>query len=142
MASNVSKIATVVIAATIAVTLLSPISTITADSTGDVSVTNETVTANNEFQDLRGYDIQSGSVSVEDSDGNAVDSGNYSVRYNTGEIRVDNSTSTVVTDGETVYVDYTYTASDDTTTTVAGLVPLLFALVILVALATKLQEMM
>lgn len=132
----------VVVVATIAGTLLGPLGASVADSTGQVDVQAENVTANNEFQDLRGYDIESGSVTVEDSDGNAVDSGDFTVRNQAGEIRIDNSTSTVVSDGERVEVSYTYQATDGSTTTVAGLIPLMAALLILVTFAARMTGMM
>lgn len=132
----------VVVVATIAGTLLGPLGASVADSTGQVDVQAENVTANNEFQDLRGYDIESGSVTAEDSDGNAVDSGDFTVRNQAGEIRIDNSTSTVVSDGERVEVSYTYQATDGSTTTVAGLIPLMAALLILVTFAARMTGMM
>lgn len=136
------KLMAVVVVATIAGTLLGPLGASVADSTGQVDVQAENVTANNEFQDLRGYDIESGSVTVEDSDGNAVDSGDFTVRNQAGEIRIDNSTSTVVSDGERVEVSYTYQATDGSTTTVAGLIPLMAALLILVTFAARMTGMM
>lgn len=141
MASKASTIATVVIAATIAATLLSPLASVATSNTGQVSVTNETVTANNEFQDLQGYDIINGSVSVNDSQGNAVGSDNFTVRHAPGEIRINNSSSPVVSDGEQVDVSYDYQASSETTATIAGLVPLLAVLIILVTIAAKLTGM-
>lgn len=136
------KYGTVVIAATIAATLLVPLSTVVTDSTGDVTVENETVVADNSFKDLEGYNIDSSTVTVTDSDGNNVDSGNFTVREDSGEIRIDNSSSTVVSDGEEVDVDYTYQATDDTTATVANLVPLLAVLLVLVTIAAKVQGAM
>lgn len=136
------KLMAVVVVATIAGTLLGPLGASVADSTGQVDVQAENVTANNEFQDLRGYDIESGSVTAEDSDGNAVDSGDFTVRNQAGEIRIDNSTSTVVSDGERVEVSYTYQATDGSTTTVAGLIPLMAALLILVTFAARMTGMM
>lgn len=139
---NARKLMAVVVVATIAGTLLGPLGASVADSTGQVDVQAENVTANNEFQELRGYDIQSGSVTVNDSQGNAVDSGNFTVRNEAGEIRIDNSTSTVVDDGERVEVSYTYQATDGSTTTVAGLIPLMAALLILVTFAARMTGMM
>lgn len=45
-----------------------------------------------------------------------------------------------ISDGEQLDASYTYEASDSTTETVAGLVPLLVALLVLVALATRVTE--
>jgi hypothetical protein len=136
------KLMAVVVVATIAGTLLGPLGSSVADSTGQVDVQAENVTANNEFQELRGYDIASGSVTVTDSDGNAVDSSNFTVQNEGGAIRIDNSSSTVVSDGERVEVSYTYRATDGSTTTVAGLIPLMAALLILVTFAGRMTGMM
>jgi len=136
------KLMAIVVTVTIAGTLLGPLGASVADSTGQVDVQAENVTANNEFQNLRGYDIVAGSVTVNDSTGNAVDSGNFTVRNEAGEIRIDNSTSTVVSDGERVEVSYTYQATDGSTTTIAGLIPLMAALLILGTIAARMTGMM
>lgn len=140
--ANARKLMALVIAATIAGTLLGPLAGTVADTTGRQTVTAENVTANNEFQELLGYDIVTGSVTVNDSSGNAVDSGNFTVRNEAGEIRVDNATSTVVSDGERVEVSYEYQATSDSTTTVAGLVPLMAVLLILATIAAKMSGML
>lgn len=142
MASAGSAITKVVIGALIAVVLLNPLNSVVADSTGTTSVANETVTADNSFQELQGYDIVNGSVTVNDSDGNTVDPGNYTVRHAPGEIRINNSSSTVVSDGEQVDVSYDYQATSGSVTTIALLVPLLAVLLVLVLFTGKIQGMM
>jgi len=131
-------IVTLVIALTIAGSLLVPMSDIVTGTTGTVEKTENVTAQNGEYVELTGYDIQSVN-NVTDSDGNAVDSGNYTVDTDNGRIRFD--TTGVVSNGETVTVGYTYQATDGSTTAVAGIVPVLFALILLVKLANQIGVM-
>lgn len=142
MPRNTSKIVTLVIAVTIAVVLIAPLSSIITGATGQQTVTDETVTADSTYQDLRGYDIEQGSVTVTDTSGNSVNSTYYDVRYDTGEISINGSASTTLTSGEQAEVTYDYQATDSTTTVVAGIVPVLALLFVLVKLTDPLSGMM
>lgn len=138
-------IAVLMIAATIAMTLFNPVSTAIGDNTGSVTVTNETVTASpGNYTDLRGYDIDSGSETVywynsSSSSYEQVSSpDDYEMAYQNGSIQA-NSSGTIG-EGDELKVSYDYQATDGTTTTVAGLVPLFLLLLILVTIAAKVQE--
>jgi hypothetical protein len=131
-------IVALVIGLTIAGSLLVPVSDVFTDSTGTVNQTEDVSAELDSYVELSGYDIQSVN-NVTDSDGNTIDSGNYTVDNDAGRIRF--ASGDHVTEGETVTVDYDYQRTDGSTTTVAGIVPLLLALFLLVKLATKVGEM-
>jgi hypothetical protein len=142
------QLATVMIAATIAITLFNPISAAVTGSAGEQSVTNETVTANpGNYTALDGYSIVEGSEVVygfNDSSGSyeqASSPEDYEMAYENGSIKV-NSSSGLIEDGEDVKVSYHYQSTSGTTTTVVTLVPLFVGLLILGTLAFKVQGMM
>jgi len=139
MASAKTKgMVALVIGLTVAGSLIVPLDDVIAGGTGTVNQVDNVTAQNNTYVELTGYDIQTVN-SVTDSQGNAVDSGNYTVDNAEGRIRFD--TSGVVSDGETVTVDYDYQATDGSTTVVAGLAPLLAVLLLLVKLANKVTGM-
>lgn len=136
------QIATVLIAVTIAATLLNPIASTVTQNTGTQTVSNETVTAHyGKYTDLDGYKIVSGSETVYNASGATMSSGtDYKIATKNGSIEALNGGS--IADGNTIKVSYDYQATDGTTTTVIGLVPLFVGLLMLVVLAAKLMEMM
>lgn len=147
MASG-SKVAVVLIAATVAAVLFTPFATTVADNSGTVTVTNESVTADLDNPvDLEGYRIVSGSETVwgfNDTSGNyeQLSAGtDYNLHEQNGSITF-LSTSTVVQDGETAKVSYDYEATDQTTATIVDLLPLFVALLILATLATQIMNRM
>jgi hypothetical protein len=137
----------VFIAVLIAVVLLAPISSAVTDNTGTVSVQNETVYADHgNYTDLTGYEIDGSTVAVEwynssaGSFQSATKGSDYEVATTNGSIKTLASGS--IDDGAELRVDYDYQAADSTTTTVAGLTPLFVALMALVAMTSKIEEMM
>lgn len=138
----------VLIGAAIAATLFVPISDAVTNNTGTVSVTNETVTADvgNPVQ-LEGYNLDNSTVVVyeyNDTRGaydQATAGADYDIGVQNGSITV-LGTSDDIQGGEDVKVTYDYQATDSTTETVAGLIPLLTALLILVVIANKVMEAM
>lgn len=129
-----------VIALAITATLLVPLNDVVTGKTGTVSTSENVTAVDGEYVDLQGYEIQQGTLNATDSDGNTIDSANYSVDYDTGRIKFNTSASTVISDGDTATVSYDYQATDSSTTTIAALVPLLAVLFMLVVIADKLRE--
>lgn len=143
------KIAAVLIAVTIAATLFMPINSAVVGNTGVQTVENETsgLTASfNETQDLDGYNIVEDSETVErhnstsDSWETLTRGTDYEMNYGPGEIEVLNSDN--VDEGDDIRASYDYEATNSTTATVANLVPLFVALLILGVLAGKVTDMM
>lgn len=135
------------VALAVAATLVGPFNAAVADSTGTQSVTNESVTAEiDTFVELDGYDIVTDSETVywynnSSSSYEEVTSGtDYEMNYDPGQIKALSGGS--IGDGDELKVSYDYQATDGTTTTIAGLVPLFVVLLILGVLAAKIQKMM
>jgi len=123
------------IAVAIAATLVTPFTGAIAGHTGTVSV-NEKVTADvGTYQDIDGYDVDAGTFSAElSSDGTALTEGtDYNLNETAGTIEFIDSTN--VNDGDSVDLSYDYQATDGTTSTITGLLPLFVGLLILVTLA-------
>jgi len=140
-------IATLVIALTIAATLLTPFANIVASNSGDVDVENETVTADHDtYVDLEGYDIETNSETVWFQNGTqgsweqASSGTDYEMNYTAGSVHALSSGD--ISDGEQLKVSYTYAATSGSTTTVVQLTPLFVALLILVTMASKIQDAM
>ena len=132
-------IASLIIAVTIAATLFAPVANVVGDNTGDVTVTNESVTADvGNASELRGYNLDASSVSVT-SGGSTVNSSEYSIDAEAGTITI--LANGTVSDGDGLLVSYTYAATSGTTSTVVGMVPLFLALLILGVLAGKVSDM-
>jgi hypothetical protein len=133
------------LAAAVAIIGLAVAAPVVADSTGTVSVTNETVTASNETIDLDGYEIDSSSVVVygyNDTSGSYETTNDYTLSPTPGEIQFDPANSTLIDDGEDVKITYDYQATDGITSLVTGYLPLGLGLVALVALSSRLEELM
>lgn len=129
--------------AAVGVIMIGPVSTVVADNTGTTTVTNETVNADyNESVDLRGYDIDQGTVTVygfNDTSGAyevASSPGDYSLNTDPGELDV-NASSTLIQDGEEVKVSYDYQAAGTIATLVIGFVPLALGLLIFVGISQR-----
>lgn len=145
--ASVKGVVAVVIALTIAATMFSPITSSVANNSGEVSVTNETVTASyGEAVQLRGYDIVDGSETVyahnDTTDSTEVaPSSDYTMDNEVGTITVDSS-SDLIQDGESIDVSYDYQATTGQSTTVLNLVPLLIALLMLGIIAVEVMNRM
>jgi hypothetical protein len=137
------EVATVLIAAAIAATLIPAFVTAT-DATGTQSVTNESVTADvGNFTELDGWNVNSGETvywyNSSSGSNETVSSGtDYELDYDNGRIKALASSSTI-SDGDTLYVTYTYDVTTGTATTVANLVPLFVVLLLLGTLAAKIR---
>jgi len=139
------SIAGLLVAVTIAATLFMPINSAITSNSGDITVTDEEVTADigNETQ-LDGYSIEDGSETVEwynetSSSWETVSSGtDYSMDYEQGTITA--LSGGTINDGDDLRVDYTYAATDGTTSTVMGLIPMFLGLLMLVSLAKPVME--
>lgn len=143
MASS-KGIIVVLIAVTIGAVLFLPIMDVVNENTGEVTVEDESLTAEIDTpQDLDGYAVIDGTETVEYStdDGDSwteAMSSDYSLDTESGEITFTSDGN--VSEGDQVRVGYDYEATDSTTTTVVGIVPLFIALLLLVALARKVTE--
>lgn len=139
------QIAALLIAVTIAATLLVPISDVVSSGTGQQTVTNTTVTADvgNYSEDLEGYDVDETSETVvwynstSGSNETLTEGTDYEFDYQ--DARVKPLATGPVSDGDTLYVSYDWQATDSTVSTIAGLVPLFVALLILVKLTDKVR---
>jgi len=132
--------------AAIGVIFLAPVVTAVNSNTGTVAVADENVTAQTgERVDLRGYDIDPATVSVEaynDTSGSWETTTEYTLYEQPGKIEFDVNNSTLIQDGEQVRVSYEYQATGELTALVAGFVPVGVGLFIFVGIAGKVQELM
>jgi len=143
--ADAKGIAGVLIALTIAASLFAPVASSVNSSTGVQTVTNETVTADvGNYVDVGGYDIDSSTVTVYQPTGSAYETATQSTDYefNTSDGSIKALSGGDIGDGETLKVSYDYQATDDTTSTVANLVPLFMALLIVGVLAGKITGML
>lgn len=141
-----SKIVGVAIAVAIAAILLNPVVTAVQDETGVQTVTNETVTVQNDtYTDLEGYNLENGSVTVygyNDTSGNyeqATEGTDYEINLEPGEIKAANGSS-LIEDGEDVKVTYDYAATSGMTTTIIGYGPVFLGLLLLTTVGMKVQN--
>lgn len=138
-------IAALLIAVTIAGTLVVPISDIVDSSTGTQTVNNTTVTADvgNYSADLEGYNVVQSSETVywynSSSGSNETLSEGTDYEFDYDDARVKPLASSDVSDGDTLYVSYDYEATDGTVSSIAGLVPLFVVLLMLVKLSDKVR---
>lgn len=138
MASAKGMVA-VFIAVAIAAILLGPTIAAVQDNTGTQTI-NESVTADHgNWTELEGYQVVENSETIEATDGTAYSSGtDYEMAYENGSIKA--LSSGTITDGETLNATYDYKATDGMTTTIIGYGPLFLGLLLLVTLASKVQE--
>lgn len=142
MVSSKSIVA-LVVALTIAATVFTPVVDSVNSNTGDVTVDNETATATlDEYSDLKGFNIDETSETVEYYNGSAwvtaTEDTDYEMSYGNGSVKPLSGGD--ISDGDDMRVTYTYAATDGTTTTVVGMIPLFMALLMLGTLANKIQK--
>lgn len=139
---KMKSIVALVIAATIAMTLFTPVLDTVNANTGTQSVTNETVVAqHNTYVDLDGYEVDKNSETVywynetSSSYETATEGTDYNFNYSAGSIEA--ISSGAIEDGEEIKVSYDYQATDGTTATIANLVPTFMALLVVGTFAGK-----
>lgn len=138
------QIAAVLVAVTIGAVLMMPIMSTISENTGEVETDANFTAETDTWQELDGYSIVTDSETVEyrTNDGDmwtTADSGtDYELDEDSGDIQFLSSGN--VSDGDQISMAYTYEATDSTTTTVLGIVPILVALLLLTALADRVQE--
>jgi hypothetical protein len=130
----------VALAVTIGIIVLQPVVGAINDSTG-VQTEVENVTADvGNYTDLAGYDLKSGTITVNSSGGTTTyaQGSDYEVALDNGSLLV--LSSGTISDGETLNVSYDYQATDSTTTTVLGFIPVMFGTLLIVAAARGVQR--
>lgn len=135
-------VAGALIAMTVVAVLIGPLATTVASSTGTVGV-NETVSAEpGSYQDITGYDLNANFTATNTNGGTTLTEGtDYELATENGSIKfLDGSAN--VAQGDDVELLYEYQGTDGTTTTIATLIPLFAALLILGTVAVKIREMM
>jgi hypothetical protein len=138
------QIVAFIVGITIVVTVFSPFSVIVNDNSGTTTVSDETLTADvGNFSDLRGYNIDSGSLSVEryntTSDSyESVAGSDYELEADAGRLKP--LASGAIEDGDELRVDYDYRVTDGTTTTIVEILPTIVVLTILGLIGLRLQE--
>jgi hypothetical protein len=139
--TNSKLVAATLVAMTVAAVLVAPLGSVIASNTGTLGVAGNVGADVGNYQELDGYDITS-NFTATDSDGNTLSEGaDYELNRTDATIKF-LSGSSLVTDGETITVEYEYEAASGTTTTVATLVPLFAGLLILGTAAVKMRKMM
>lgn len=137
------------LAITIGAIFFIPVVDVIDGSTGEVQIENETVTENASFDEvyeLDRYDIVSDSETVErynssdDSWVTLTEGTDYTIDYSNSTVEfVDGG---AVSAGDEVRASYTYEATSGVVTTIADLLPLFLALLLLVPMASKIQKEM
>lgn len=142
------KIASLLVAVTIAATLYAPITDAVTGNTGEIEVENESVVAEpGTAVDLDGHTIQEGSETVEwynstsESYETVEEGTDYEIDTDAGTLTVLESSSTI-SEGDELRVGYTYAATSSMATTVINLIPLMLGLLILVVLAKPAMDAM
>lgn len=136
----------VVVALVVGMLFLQPVITAAESNTGAQTVTNESVTADTgAYVALDGYNIDESSETVwgyNDSSGSyeqAVKGTDYAIDYDGGDLKALNG-SGLIQDGENLKVSYDYQASGQTTSLVAGFVPVMFVLLLFVTVAMRVTD--
>jgi len=137
-----------VIAITIGAVFFVPVVDVINNTTGEVEIENETVTTNASFSEtyeLRGDNITADSETIEvvNSDGTftTLTAGtDYALNEEAGTIQFSDTTD--VSAGDEIRASYTYQATDGIVTSIAGLLPVFLALLLLVPMANKIQQEM
>lgn len=131
------QVISAVVAGIILVSMFSPITNVVGSNTGTQSVANESVTADvGNYTDLDGYQLKDGTVNVTDDNGTTYTEGtDYEIDYDAGKLKPLENGS--IADGDTLSVSYDYQAADNTTSTIAGLIPLILTLVGVMLFADK-----
>jgi len=135
------------LAVTIGAVFFVPVVDVIDGSTGEVQVENETVTTNASFSEtyeLTGDNITAGSETIEvDSGGSwtTLTAGtDYALNEGAGTIQFSDTTD--VSAGDEIRASFTYQATDGIVTSIAGLLPVFLALLLLVPMANKIQDEM
>lgn len=136
-----------VIAITIGAVFFVPVVDVINNTTGEVEIENETVTTNASFSEtyeLRGDNITAGSETIEVNDGGTwttLSAGtDYALNEEAGTIQFSDTTD--VSAGDEIRASFTYQATDGIVTSIAGLLPVFLALLLLVPMANKIQQEM
>jgi len=114
---------------------MQPVVAAVTDNSGTVTE-SENVTADlGNYSDLGGYNVVSGSVVVEPAGGGTAYSqgSDYTVALENGSIKA--LSSGTISDGENLNVTYDYQATDSSTTTVLGFVPVMFGVLLFVVVS-------
>lgn len=135
------------LAVTIGAVFFVPVVDVIDNTTGEVEIQNETVTTNASFDqtyELRGENITAGSETIEVDNGSSwvtLTAGtDYALNEGPGTIQFSDTTD--VSAGDEIRASYTYQATDGIVTSIAGLLPVFLALLLLVPMANKIQEEM
>lgn len=133
------------LAVTIGAIFFVPVVDVLDSSTGEVVIENDTVATDlntSESYELQGQPVLDGSETVEVNDAGSwttLTAGTDYVLDNTnGTIQFNDATA--VSDGDEVRATYTYQATEGIVTSIANLLPLFLALLLLVPLANKVQS--
>jgi hypothetical protein len=135
MDGQAAKILGIVLAVVLGMVVLTPVVSVVADNSGQVSET-ENVTANlGNYSGLGGYDLVDGSVTVESQgDGTVYSEGSdYELALENGSVKA--LSSGTIADGETLTVSYDYQATGSATETVLGFVPVMFGVLLFVVVS-------
>lgn len=143
--ADVETYVPLVIAITIGAVFFVPVVDVIDQNSGEVVVTNETLTTNStggESLELQGYDLVSNNETIEYDSGSGFTTASEGTDYSIDET---NGTVTIlsggnIADGSEVRADYSYSATDGTTGTITDLLPLFMALLLLVPLANAVRR--
>lgn len=142
--ANSSQIVALVIGLTVAAVFFVPIVDSINDNTGEIDIEDEEIldVTTGETYDLDGFSIVDGSETVEFDDGTgwveATEGTDYEIDNDAGELTILEDGE--IADGDDVRSSYTYEATDGTTTVVAGIIPVLVALLLLIPMANYVQR--
>jgi len=138
--ADIDSMVAAMIALVIVGALFIPLVQTVNDNSGEVSVTNETVTADvGNYVDLEGYDIVDGTVAVYNStDDVQTEDTDYEIAYDNGSIKA--LSGGTITDGNQIKVTYDYQATSGTVGTIADLIPLMVLVATLSFVAFKVKE--
>jgi hypothetical protein len=140
MDGKTGKVIAIVLAVVLGIVVMQPVVGAVNDNSGTVSEA-ENVTADlGNYSDLGGYDLVDGTVVVESSDGPATysEGSDYEVALENGSIKA--LSSGTISDGETLNVTYDYQATDGATSTVLGFVPVMFGVLLFVAVSRGVMD--
>jgi len=135
-------VASALIAMAVVAVLIGPLATSVGSSTGTVGV-NETISAQqDEWQDIEGYDLTANFTATNTNGGTTLSEGSdYELATENGSIQF-LSGSANVAQGDDVRLVYDYQGTDTTTSTIANLIPLFAALLLIGVAAARIQQMM
>lgn len=140
MASG-KTIAATLIAMTIVAVFFTPLADITNANTGTVEqVDNVTADVGN-YVDIQGYDITTNFTAYNNSGTQLTEGTDYELNQTAGTILI-KSGSANVADGESVGMVYEYEATDATTGTIAGMIPMFAGLLLIGVAAARMRKMM